>query len=65
MTATSADPRGAGAGREVLEPELERRVAALEAGADEGSDFDARSWFWLLLLGVLGPAALLVWGWFG
>jgi len=22
-----------------------------------------RSWFWLLLLGVVIPAALLLWGW--
>ncbi len=51
--------------REPLEPELERRVCALEAGADAGSDFDAASWFWMLLLGIVGPVALLVWGWFG
>lgn len=50
---------------EPLDPELERRVAALEAGPDAGSDFDARSWFWLILLGIVGPGALLLWGWFG
>jgi hypothetical protein len=51
--------------REPLEPELERRVRALEAGADAGSDFDAASWFWMVVLGIALPAALLVWGWFG
>jgi len=57
---------GANAAREPLDPELERRIAALESpGTDAGSDFDAASWFWMLLLGVVGPAALLLWGWFG
>jgi hypothetical protein len=52
--------------REPLDPELERRVAALESpGTDAGSDFDAASWFWMLLLGVVGPVILLLWGWFG
>lgn len=55
----------AGDGHEPLDPELERRVAALEAGSDAGSDFDAASWVWLILLGIVGPVALLVWGWFG
>jgi hypothetical protein len=58
-------PNGASALREPLHPELERRIAALESGTDAGSDFDAASWFWIVLLGILGPAALLVWGWFG
>jgi hypothetical protein len=52
--------------REPLDSELERRVAALESsGADAGSDFDATSWFWMLMLGVVGPVILLLWGWFG
>jgi len=51
--------------REALDPELERRVVALEEGAEAGADFDAASWFWMLLLGLVGPGALLVWGWFG
>jgi hypothetical protein len=58
-------PRGAHAAREPLNPELERRIAALEAGTDAGSDFDAASWFWMVLLGIVGPVAMLVWGWFG
>lgn len=60
MTTGSAD-------RPPLEPELERRIAALEtAGANAaGSDFDAASWFWMVALGAAGPAALLLWGWFG
>ncbi len=50
-----------------LDPELERRVVALETSGSNaaGGDFDAASWFWILMLGVLGPAALILWGWFG
>jgi hypothetical protein len=55
----------ASATREPLDPELERRVAALESGAEAGTDFDAASWFWMVMLGVVVPAALLLWGWFG
>jgi hypothetical protein len=65
MTERAADRPAPGAPREPLDPELERRVAALESGTDAGSDFDTASWFWLVLLGVVGPVALLVWGWFG
>jgi hypothetical protein len=50
---------------ESLDPELERRISALEAGPDAGSDFDAASWFWLVVLGIVAPAALLLWAWFG
>ena len=48
--------------RERWPPELERRIEALERSGG-GQDLDARSWFWLLLFGVLIPAALLLWGW--
>jgi hypothetical protein len=67
MTERPADRPAAGADptREPLDLELERRVAALESGTDAGSDFDAASWFWMVLLGIVGPVALLVWGWFG
>jgi hypothetical protein len=53
------------AAREPLDPELERRIAALESGAGEAADFDAASWLWMVLLGIVAPLALLVWGWFG
>jgi hypothetical protein len=67
MTERPADRPATGATptREPLDPELERRVAALESGTDAGSDFDAASWFWMVLLGIVGPVVLLVWGWFG
>jgi hypothetical protein len=45
-----------------LPAELERRIEALERIKGSG-DFDRASWFWLLLLGVVTPAALLLWGW--
>jgi hypothetical protein len=44
-----------------LSPELEARIAALEAD-NEPSDFDARGWILLLLFGVVLPLALLVIG---
>lgn len=46
-----------------LEPELERRIAELENPANQGAGFGSVDWFWLAALGVLLPAALLVWGW--
>lgn len=42
---------------------LEQRVAALEAAPGRNADFDAVSWAWLVLLGVVLPAALIVAGW--
>jgi hypothetical protein len=43
-------------------PGLEARIAALEDPANQGSDFDAASWAWLIALGVVVPVALLIWG---
>jgi hypothetical protein len=50
---------------ESLPVELERRIAALESGAETGAEFDIASWYWLILLGILLPLGLLLWGWFG
>ena len=47
---------------QALPPELEARIAAFENAAP-ASDFDAASWFWMVLLGVLIPLALLIFGW--
>lgn len=44
-----------------LPPELEARISALERNAS-GADFDAASWFWMILFGVLVPALLLLLG---
>ena len=49
----------------VLDPELERRIAALEQPENQGRGFGAADWAWLALLGVIFPAALLIWGWPG
>lgn len=46
-----------------LEPELERRIAALERTENQGAGFGTADWLWLLALGVIGPALLLIWGW--
>ncbi|HEV7985163.1 MAG TPA: hypothetical protein VGP20_03280 [Steroidobacteraceae bacterium] len=45
-----------------LPPELELRVEAIERD-DRAGDLTPASWFWLLLFGVVTPAALLLWGW--
>jgi hypothetical protein len=45
-----------------LPPELEARIAALEA-AESRADFDVSGWFWMILLGFAIPAALLIVGW--
>lgn len=46
-----------------LNPELERRLKALEDPAQQGQDYDATSWFWLLVLGIVLPVIVLIWGW--
>ena len=57
----SAAGNGGGAGP--LPPDLDARIVALEAVSGETKDFDARSWAWLVLLGVIVPIALLIIGW--
>jgi hypothetical protein len=49
-------------GRAALPPELEARISALESAASD-RDFDALSWFWMILFGIMLPAALIVLGW--
>jgi len=48
-----------------LAPQLEERIARLEGDlrAEVAQDFDARSWGWIVALGVLLPAVLLLAGW--
>lgn len=43
--------------------ELERRIRALETPDGQGEDFDASSWFWLIVLGVALPILALILGW--
>lgn len=49
---------------EVEERELERRLEILENPDNQGEGFGTSDWAWLVALGVLFPAALLIWGWF-
>jgi hypothetical protein len=45
-----------------LHPELERRVRLLEDPSNQGADFDASSWFWLIVLGIVVPIAAITLG---
>jgi len=69
VAGAEASGKRAGAGAqgiaESLPPELDRRLAAIESGAEAGSDFDAISWVWMILIGVVLPVVLLIWGWVG
>ena len=47
---------------EMLAPDLQRRLAAVETHGS-GADFDVSSWAWMMLLGVVLPAVLLAIGW--
>jgi hypothetical protein len=44
-----------------LPPELEARIATLES-SPSNQDFDALGWFWMVLFGIVLPAALIVLG---
>ncbi len=46
----------------LLDSELERRIAELEASGT--SEFDGWSWIWMLLLGVVLPIGLYALGWY-
>ena len=46
-----------------LPAELEHRISGIESGRECGDDFDPASLCWLLVLGVLIPAGLLLIGW--
>jgi hypothetical protein len=45
-----------------LPPQLEARIGAFERAAP-APEFDAASWFWMMLLGVAVPLLLLAVGW--
>jgi hypothetical protein len=47
---------------DALPPQLEARIAAFEHAAP-AADFDAASWFWMILLGAALPLMLLAIGW--
>lgn len=49
--------------QEALHPELERRLAVLEKPENQGTGFGVIDWVWLVVLGMVGPALLLLWGW--
>ena len=56
-------PRGKIALSDSLPEELEHRICGLESGRECGDDFDPVSLCWLLVLGILIPAVLLLIGW--
>ena len=48
---------------EALSPELEQRVREVEEAAAREPGFVGRDWLIIVLSGIIGPIALLVWGW--
>jgi len=46
-----------------LDPELERRIRALENASEQGSGFTGADWLALIVLGIVLPIAMLIWGW--
>jgi hypothetical protein len=46
-----------------LPAELERRISALEQESNQGEGFTGSDWAWLAVLGIIGPALILIWGW--
>jgi hypothetical protein len=59
---TQAPPTTPPPASPALAPELDARISAFEH-AGPPSDFDAASWFWMMLLGVAIPLLLLIVGW--
>jgi hypothetical protein len=55
--------RGKPALPDSLPEELEQRISRLESDRECGDDFDLVSLCWLIVLGVLIPAGLLLIGW--
>ncbi|CCB66819.1 protein of unknown function [Hyphomicrobium sp. MC1] len=45
-----------------FDPELERRIRALESTSNDVS-FTPLDWFLLVALGIVFPAGFLLWGW--
>ena len=48
--------------RRTLPPELEARIRALEC-SEARQDFDAASWIWMILFGIVLPTMLILLGW--
>jgi hypothetical protein len=44
-----------------LPPGLEARLTVLESAASD-TDFDARSWMWMVLFGIVLPVVLILLG---
>lgn len=42
---------------------LEQRIALVEASDHPRLDLKCQDWLWVVVLSVLIPALLLVWGW--
>ncbi len=55
-------PRSDMAQMETLAPDLQKRLVTVEAHSVD-ADFDAWSWTWMILLGLVLPAVLLAIGW--
>jgi hypothetical protein len=56
------DPSADEAAAPIEPPELAARIATLDSTGAR-TDFDALSWFWMILFGLLLPLGLLILGW--
>ncbi len=63
MAVTSPQPRTPHAERPEPSKLLEARLREVEATASP-VDFDRVAWFWMILLGIALPLALIVYGWY-
>ena len=50
-------------GEGVLDPELERRLKLVENPAYEGEPLTKSDYVWLLVVGIVIPLVLMLWGW--
>lgn len=63
MAVTSPPPSTSNAERPEPSDLLEARLREVEASASS-VDFDRVAWFWMILLGIALPLALIVYGWY-
>jgi hypothetical protein len=49
--------------KETLDPELERRIGLVEDPAYEGEPLNSKDYIGLIVVGIIIPFVLMLWGW--